>query len=106
MSNPEMAHLRTKIGEEPPPGDLVMLLCGPELTNHLHPDILLGIAFVLIPNGMGFCHGQILIETETDSYRIFSLRMILPFRFISGFSECTGMNVIIITTDAYRFIPL
>ncbi len=45
-----------------------MLLCCPELTNHLHSDILLGITFILIPNGMGFCHGQILIETETDSY--------------------------------------
>ena len=47
--------------------DRVMTHC--QITNHLHPDMLLGIPFILIPiaNGMGFCHGQILIGTETDS---------------------------------------
>ncbi len=47
---------------------MTLLLSCSKLTNHLHPDILLGITFILIPNGMGFCHGQILIEMETYSF--------------------------------------
>ena len=34
---------------------------------HLYPDVLQGCTFTFIPNSMGSCHGQILIETETDS---------------------------------------
>ncbi len=47
--------------------DLVMLLCRTELRNYLHIGNLQGCSFHLVPNNMGFHHGQILIETETDS---------------------------------------
>ena len=63
--------------------DLVMLRSCPKLTNHLHPDILLGITFILISNGMDFCHGQMLIETETDSYR-YPLEQNATFIFSKG----------------------
>ncbi len=44
------------------------LLCCTELKNRLHSGTLQGFPFGLIPDNMGFHHGQILIETETDSY--------------------------------------
>ncbi len=37
------------------------------LVSNLIPPPL-NFAFILIPNGMGFCYLHILIETETDSY--------------------------------------
>ncbi len=66
-----------------------------QITNHLHPDILLGIPFILIPNGMGFCHGQILIETETDSlmgsFQLMDNKVIMydkeNIQFLQGFGE-------------------
>ena len=57
-------HLYTKCGSA---SDLVMVLCCTEIPYHLYPDVLQGCTFSFIPNWMGSCHGQILIETETDS---------------------------------------
>ncbi len=37
------------------------------LTSHLPPGVLQGVLGTLIPNSMGSCHGQILIETATHS---------------------------------------
>ncbi len=36
-----------------------------------------GLPYTLIPNCMGFCHGHILIETETYSFRYGFLDMAL-----------------------------
>ncbi len=49
--------------------DLVMLLCSTQLTYRIHPGVSHGVTFNLIPNRMGFCHGQISIETATYSYK-------------------------------------
>ena len=53
-----------------------MLLCCTELGNHLYPGTLQGFTFGLIPNKKGFHHGQIFIETETDSLAWRSSEMI------------------------------
>ena len=45
-----------------------MLLCCTKLRNYLHHANLQGCSFHLVSNNMGFDHGQILIETETDSF--------------------------------------
>ncbi len=37
------------------------------LSSNLHPGVLHGVTFNLIPNRMGFCHGQISIDTATYS---------------------------------------
>ena len=50
--------------------DLVLLLCCTELTKHLHHGIWQHVTFTLLLCLMSFYHGQILIETETDSYTI------------------------------------
>ncbi len=50
-----------------PVNDLVMLLCSTQLTYRLHPGVSHGVTFKLIPNRIGFCHGQISIETATYS---------------------------------------
>ena len=44
-----------------------MLLCCTELAYNLHLGVSQGGTFTLIPDIMGSYHGQILIETETDS---------------------------------------
>ncbi len=38
-------------------------------TSHLHRGVLQGVPGTLIPNCVGSCHGQILIETATHSFR-------------------------------------
>ena len=58
-------HFYTNYGSA---NDLVMILCGTELRNYLHHGNLQGCGFHLLPNNMGFHHGQILIEMETDSF--------------------------------------
>ena len=40
------------------------------LTVHLHPGVPQGVFGTLIPNCMGSCHGQILIETATHSWKL------------------------------------
>ena len=45
-----------------------MLFCCTELTTHLHPGIRQHVILALLHNWIGFCHGQILIETATHSY--------------------------------------
>ncbi len=47
---------------------LVLLLWCTELTKHLHHGIWQHVTFTLLPCTMSFYHGQILIETETDSW--------------------------------------
>ena len=47
--------------------DLLMLLCCSELTNHMHPGTGQHVIFTLLRNWIGFCYGQILIETATHS---------------------------------------
>ncbi len=47
--------------------DLVMLLSRTKLRNYLHYSNLQWRGFHLVPNNIGFDHGQIWIETETDS---------------------------------------
>ncbi len=49
------------------PNDLIMLVRCTKLGNYLHPGKLQGFAFNPMPINMDFSHGQILIETETDS---------------------------------------
>ena len=48
--------------------DLVMLLCCIQLTYQIHHGVSLGATFNLIPNHIGFCHGQKLIGTATYSF--------------------------------------
>ncbi len=47
--------------------DLLMVLCFLELTIHMHPGTGQHVIFTLLYNWIGFCHGQILIETATHS---------------------------------------
>ncbi len=47
--------------------DLPMLLCCSELTMHMHLGTGQHVIFTLLRNWIGFCHGQILIETATHS---------------------------------------
>ena len=37
------------------------------LTNHIHPGTGKHVIFTLLHNWIGYCHGQILIETATHS---------------------------------------
>ena len=48
--------------------DLVMLFCSTQSTYQIHPGVSPGVTFNLIPSRMGFCHGQISIETATYSF--------------------------------------
>ncbi len=70
--------LYTKCGSA---NDLVMVLCCTELPYHLYPDVLQGCSFAFITNWMGSCHGQILIETETDSYTRYPCKKFVNFDF-------------------------
>ena len=45
------------------------------LTTHMHPGTGQHVIFTLLHNWIGFCHGQILMETAT-------------YFFIGGFSQC------------------
>ena len=49
--------------------DILLLLCCSELTKHMHPGAGQHGIFTLLCNWIGFCHGQILIETATHSYQ-------------------------------------
>ncbi len=57
------------------------------LTCHLHPGVLQGLIFALAFNCTWSCHGQILTETETDSY-------LLAFSWISNMSRIFVKNIL------------
>ena len=48
-----------------------------QLTYRIHPGVSHDVTFNLIPNRIGFCHGQILIEPATYSLS-FSSHLTLP----------------------------
>ncbi len=75
---------------------LFMLLCCKQLTYRVHPGVSHGVNFKLPPNHIGFCHGQILIETATYSFRsIHPLRFEASGNLLAGqlklFSKLTQM---------------
>ncbi len=67
-----------------------MLLYCTQLTYRIHPGVSHGVTFNLIPNWIGFCHGQILIETATySSITIIQQHLITNLKLqTSDFLDC------------------
>ena len=55
----------------------------PEFTYQIHPGVSRSVTFNLIPNRIGFCHGQISIETATHSYNELTTILVITVQTLS-----------------------
>ena len=101
MAEQNPIHLYTKCGSA---NDLIMVLCCTELPYHMYPYVSQGCTFTFIPDWMGSCHGQKLIETETDSLTALKFS-ILPMEtyfvqknlaFFKSFSKVYNMPMLLL----------